>query len=107
MRIPRSKGAICGLSLVVLGAWGAIVPLVGPYFNWFFGKDDAWNFAAGQWWLSIVPGLVTLLGGVLLLAADRRRNAALGSWLAAAGGAWFVVGATVSQLWNDGVPQTG
>jgi hypothetical protein len=30
-----------------------------------------------------------------------------GAWLAAAGGAWFVVGQWVSTLWNDGVMQAG
>jgi hypothetical protein len=107
MRIPRSKGAVSGLVLMVLGAWGALIPLVGPYFNWVIGTDDAWDWTAGRWWLSILPGVVTVIGGAMLFAAARRREAAIGTWLAAAGGTWFVVGPTVSRLWNDGVSQTG
>ena len=30
-----------------------------------------------------------------------------GTWLALAGGIWFVVGQTVSTLWNDGAAQAG
>lgn len=107
MRIPRSKGAVSGLVLMVLGAWGALIPLVGPYFNWVIGTDDAWDWTAGRWWLSILPGAATVIGGAMLFAAARRRDAAIGAWLAAAAGTWFVVGPTVSRLWNDGASQTG
>ena len=33
LQVPRSRGAICGLLLVLLGVWGALIPLVGPYFH--------------------------------------------------------------------------
>ncbi len=29
MRIPRSRGAMSGLLLVILGLWGALIPFVG------------------------------------------------------------------------------
>src|ERR1019366_8922475 len=32
-RIPRRRGSLCGILLVLLGAWGALIPLVGPYFH--------------------------------------------------------------------------
>ena len=107
MRIQRSRGAFSGLALIVLGAWGALIPMVGPYFNWVIGKDDAWDWTAGRWWLSILPGVITVIGGMIMLAALRRRDAALGAFLAATAGLWFVVGPTVSRLWNHGVSQTG
>ena len=31
--IPRSRGAICGVLLILLGLWGGLAPFVGPYFH--------------------------------------------------------------------------
>src|SRR5689334_3673117 len=42
MRIPRSRGATSGFLLVLLGLWGALIPFVGPYFNFAFTPDQAW-----------------------------------------------------------------
>jgi hypothetical protein len=33
LRVPRSRGVLSGLLLVLLGAWGALVPFVGPDFH--------------------------------------------------------------------------
>ena len=33
MRIPRSRGAVSGLLLIVLGAWSALIPFIGPSFD--------------------------------------------------------------------------
>jgi hypothetical protein len=107
MRIPRTRGAVSGVLLVILGAWGALVPFIGHYFNLAVGPDSAWTWAAGHGWLSVLPGAVVFLGGLLLLAARTRPTAAFGAWLGIVGGAWFVVGQFLSELWNHGVPQTG
>lgn len=55
---------------------------------------------------------MTVVGGLLVAGfADRhtarRSTSRTGAALAAAGGAWFIVGPTISRLWNDGVSQTG
>ena len=34
LRVRRSKGAIGGLLLALLGSWGALIPFVGPYFHY-------------------------------------------------------------------------
>ena len=39
LHIPRSRGAASGLLVIVLGLWGALVPFVGPYFNFAFSPD--------------------------------------------------------------------
>lgn len=107
MRIPRTRGAVSGALLIILGAWAAIGPLVGHYFNLVVGTDKAWDLTNGRIWLSVVPGVVVALGGLLLLLARTRPTGGFGAWLAILGGAWLVVGQVVSELWNHGVSQAG
>jgi hypothetical protein len=107
MRIPRSRGAISGLLLMVLGAWGALIPFIGPYFDVSIGTDQTWDWTTGRLWLSILPGVVAFVGGFLTLTSAHRARAGFGAWMAIAAGAWFVVGPTVSMLWNDGRAATG
>jgi hypothetical protein len=104
-RIPRSRGAVSGVLLILLGAWGAMVPFVGPYFGYAYTPDTAWHFTLGRLWLEIMPGAAAALGGVLVAVSARRLLACGGAVLAALGGAWFVVGRAVSALWPHlGVP---
>jgi hypothetical protein len=107
MRIPRSRGAVSGLLLMVLGAWGALIPAIGPYFSVEVGSDQTWKWSTGDLWLSVLPGVVAFLGGLWLLRSAHRANAGLGAWMAVLAGAWFIVGPTVSTLWNDGVSAGG
>lgn len=95
-RIPRSRGAVIGLLLVILGAWGALIPFIGPNFEFAYTPGQAWTAARG--WLEVLPGVATLVGGLLLIVSRNRGSAMLGGWLAALGGAWFVVGRTVAPL---------
>lgn len=107
LAIPRTRGVITGVCLVVLGAWGALVPFVGPYFNYAYRSDQTWHFTYGRLWLDILPGVVTVLAGLLLIVATSRATALFAGWLAALAGAWFVIGPGVSRLWNHGATQTG
>lgn len=102
----RNVGTISGIVLIVLGAWGALVPFIGSYFDWVIGSDETWDWSAGRFWLSVLPGVVTIIGGLLMLGR-RRVNTTVGAAMALAAGAWFVIGPEVSRLWNDGVRQTG
>ncbi|GAB2845651.1 hypothetical protein GCM10027176_56840 [Actinoallomurus bryophytorum] len=101
LRVPRSRGALSGLLLVLLGLWGALVPIIGPYFHFGFTPDKAWDFTSGRMLLQIVPGCAVFLGGLVALASANRAFAAFGAWLAAVGGAWFAVGVPLSALWAD------
>jgi apolipoprotein N-acyltransferase len=102
MRVPRSRGAVSGLLLILLGAWGALVPLIGPYVHFGFTPDSAWHLSSGRFWLEILPGAVAALGGLLLLTAASRVTTSLGAWLGVAGGAWFVIGTQLASLLNLG-----
>ena len=100
MRIPRTRGAISGLMLLALGAWGALVPLIGPSFDLTIGSDATWDMTRGRFWLSLLPGVVAALGGLMLLVSRNRPMAILGAQLGLAAGVWFIVGPTLSQLWS-------
>jgi hypothetical protein len=106
LRIPRSKGALSGVLLVLLGIWGALIPFVGPYFHYAYTPDKAWDYTSGRLWLEILPGLAALVGGVLMLVSRLRPVVVLGAWLAAAGGAWFAVGGLVARKWTK-IPSAG
>src|SRR5258708_31730855 len=87
--VPR-RGRVSGLLLMLLGAWGALIPFVGPYFGYAYTPDKAWAYNSGRLWLSVAPGAAVFLGG--LLATVSARAAQVGAFLAALGGAWFVLG---------------
>ena len=90
---PAARGRASGALLVLLGAWGALIPFVGPYFGYAYTPDKTWAYTSGRLVLSVLPGAVVFLGGLMVLASDRA--AAIGGFFAAVGGAWFVVGAEV------------
>src|SRR6266704_2219726 len=97
-RVPRSRGGISGFMLILLGAWGALIPFVGPYFGYAYTPDTTWTYTTGRLWLSILPGAAAFLGGVMVLLAVSRAAAMTSGFLAALAGAWFVVGAPVLRL---------
>jgi len=97
-RIPRTRGGVSGVLLILLGAWGALVPFVGPYFHFAYTPDRAWAYNSGRLWLSVVPGVAALTGGLLVTFASHRAVGIFGALLAALGGAWFIVGAPVTKV---------
>jgi hypothetical protein len=99
LRVPRSRGAFSGLLLLLLGAWGALIPFLGPYFHYAYTPDRAWVYTSGRLWMEILPGAAAALGGLILLVSAVRPMALMGAGLAAAGGAWFAVGTALSPLW--------
>ena len=90
--MPRSRGAASGFLLILLGIWGALVPFVGPYFDFAFTPDQEWAWTAARGWLEVLPGAATAVGGFLLLSSRNRFTAMMGGWLTVFAGAWFVVG---------------
>jgi hypothetical protein len=84
LQMRRSRGAVSGFLLILLGLWGALIPFVGPYFHYAYTPDVAWHYNTARLWLEVLP-------------------AVFGGLLAAAAGAWFVLGTTLSPLWNNNV----
>lgn len=106
-RVRRTRGVVSGVALVVLGIWGGLVAFVGPIFDYAYTPAEAWNYTNGRLWLEILPGIAAIIGGLFLLVGANRVVMSFGGWLAATGGAWFVVGQPLSMLWNDGLPAAG
>ena len=107
LRVPRSRGALSGVLLVLLGAWGALVPLVGPSFHYAYTPDRNWAYTSGRFWLEILPGVAVVIGGLILLASSYRPAALFGGWLAALGGAWFAVGNVLAPALHGGSVTAG
>jgi hypothetical protein len=91
-----SRGHVTGSMLMLLGAWGALVPFIGPYFGYAYTPDKAWAYTSGRLWLSVLPGAAAFLGGLLVLASDGA--AAFGAFLAVLGGTWLVIGQPVAAF---------
>ncbi len=84
MRVPRTRGVGSGLLLILLGAWGALIPFVGPYFHFAYTPDTAWTWTWGRFFLEVVPGVAAALGGLILMISAFRPVAMFGAVLAAA-----------------------
>ena len=97
VRIRRSRGAVCGVVLILLGLWGGLAPFVGPYFHFGVTPDKVWDYTSGRLYLSAVPGGVAVLCGIAVALTRSRYVAVPASVLAAIAGAWFVVGSGVTQ----------
>src|SRR5205085_1060419 len=89
-----------GLLVLVLGAWGFFVPLVGPYFSWGFDTTRVWQFSEQHWTLSLIPGVVAAVGGLLMMM-PARASGWLGGLLAGGAGIWFAMGPAFHPLWSD------
>jgi hypothetical protein len=98
--MSTATSRVSGGLLILLGAWGALVPFIGPYFGYYYGADKTWVFNSDRLWLSVLPGAAALLGGLILLLVPR--VSAPGALLAALGGIWFVVGAPVLAVAKPG-----
>src|SRR5215471_8445668 len=72
LRVSRSRGAMSGVLLVLLGLWGGLIPLVGPYVHYAYTPNHVWTITSGRVWLEIVPAGVALLGGLILLVSKLR-----------------------------------
>lgn len=100
LRVPRSRGALSGMLLVLLGIWGGLTPFVGPYVHYAYTPDRAWSYTTGRFWLELLPAIGAVVGGVVLMASRLRPAALFGAWLAALSGCWFAIGSVLAPVWN-------
>ena len=104
LRVPRTRGVASGILLILLGAWGALIPFIGPYFHFAYTPDSAWTWTWGRFFLEVLPGGVAIIGGLILLISAFRPVAIVGACLAAAAGAWFALGVLFAPLWTNYAP---
>ena len=93
-RIPLRRGSVCGLLLILLGLWGGLAPLIGPYIHFGYTPDKTWDPSSGRLYYSIIPGAAVLAGGVLCILTRNRGLGVCAGVLAALAGAWFGLGQT-------------
>ncbi len=91
---------VAGAVALVLGLWGALVPLVGPSFGYRMGSAQAQIWSESTVTLHLVPGVAAVLGALLIMRG-RRAIQTLGALLATAGGIWFVIAPSMRPLWSD------
>lgn len=96
----RARGV--GGAIIVLGAFAGVLPFVGPLFGFGYTSDaEAWTVTQDRIVLSVIPGAVAVLGG-LLLQGRRVSIQRTGALLGLAGGSWFVLGPIFRGLWEEG-----
>ncbi len=96
--IPRSRGSVSGLALLVLGAWAGLAPYAGPAFGYGFRPDQAWAFTQGRLVLSAVPGAIALVAGLGIALTRSRGLGGFLAVLAALSGTWLIVGGLAVKL---------
>ena len=64
VRISRKTGAMTGFVLIVLGLWGGLVPLIGPYFGYAFGSHATWDLTMNRFGLDVLPGAAVVAKSV-------------------------------------------
>jgi hypothetical protein len=105
-RRTRARMHVGGISIntvavltIALGAWGAIVPYVGPLFGYGATGGGAWHWNLAHSLLGLAPGALAVVVGFLLFAETRGIKVGRGlpglfaaGLLVLASGAWFIVG---------------
>ncbi len=98
MTVPRFSVGLAGLLIVLLGAWGGIVPFIGPTFGFSADGAGSWYWDLAHALLSLVPGAAAVVAGLLIVTGVGTKMfhvaaTSLAGLLAVIAGAWFVIGA--------------
>lgn len=107
---PAGYGTI-GILAVLLGAWGGIVPYVGPVFGYSSNGAGSWVWSLQHAVLYLIPGAAALFAGLLLLGmvprswlGRGRLGGSFAGWLLILCGAWFVLGPFAWPILHAGSP---
>jgi hypothetical protein len=99
-----------GLLALLVGAWGAVAPYVGPYFGFRPTAHDPWVTSLDNGLLHLVPGAVAAAAGLMLLGMGPARRSVRGgaftlpAVMLLAAGAWFVIGPIAWPTFESGAP---
>ena len=69
--MPRLSVEMAGALACALGAWGGIVPFVGPIFGFSADGSPAWTWNLPHALLFLAPGAVAFVGGLAIIAGGR------------------------------------
>jgi hypothetical protein len=97
--VGRSGIGTVGVLTVLISAWGALIPFVGPAFGYRGDGTSSWHWSTTHLVLALVPGVVGFLMGLVILRGTSQAGIGRGRIsLAVAGliamlcGAWFIIG---------------
>ena len=100
----RSVAIFCGLALILLGAWGALAPFIGPSFDFGFSPAGSWQWTSARGWLEVLPGAAAAVGGLVMMISPNRLVVSLGGAAAALAGGWYIAGTSLADLLKIGSP---
>lgn len=92
-----SLGAV-GVVALVISAWGAVIPYLGPAYGFSADGSSQWHWNLSRAVLALIPGVIGCLFALSLMGRTgaagvlRRLGLTVGGLLAIACGAWFVIG---------------
>ena len=109
-RLPSQLTAtIAGVLAVVVGAWGGIAPYIGHAIRYSADGSATWTWNLQHGLLSLLPGALAVVGGLLLIASTwaRRERASVLHAVGLTGAAvllglsavWFLIGASVWPIY--------
>jgi hypothetical protein len=109
-RLPsRLTATIAGVLAVVVGAWGGIAPYIGHAIRYSADGSATWTWNLQHGLLSLLPGAMAVVGGLLLIASTwaRRERASVLRTVGLTGAAvllglsavWFLIGASVWPIY--------
>ncbi|MGA8297286.1 MAG: hypothetical protein WB770_09615 [Acidimicrobiales bacterium] len=95
--MPRLSVEMAGALACAFGAWGGIVPFVGPIFGFSADGTPSWTWNLTHTILFLLPGAAAFVGGLAIVAGSRsvlgrHVGLAIAGALVAIAGAWFIVG---------------
>jgi hypothetical protein len=88
-----------GFLLVIVSAWGGIIPFVGPTFGYSADGSGSWHWTLTHAVLALVPGAIAFVVGLSVLASSQglvvgrgRLSLATAGLIVLACGGWFALG---------------
>ena len=105
----RLTATFAGAFAVVVGAWGGIAPYIGHALRYSADGSATWTWNLQHGLLSLLPGTMAVVGGLLLIAstwARRERDSVLhavgltgAAALLSLSAIWFLIGASVWPIY--------
>jgi hypothetical protein len=81
---------VSGVTLVLFGLWGGLVPFVEPYFGYAYTQGRTWAYTPGRLWLEVLPAGSVVVSGLLVLATRSRLIVLAGGVLGAVSATWLI-----------------
>ncbi len=95
--------AVARVLIILLAAFGIIIPFVGPLFGFGMGPEPAWVITESRLVRHVIPGAAIILGAIMLFPRARASRG-VGIALVLLGGIWITVAPAVLGPVTGGIP---